>query len=61
MVDEVQLTPADVYGVVSLLCWSVLVIATVTYVLLAMRADNDGEGGLLASPVAHLAWPPVAV
>ncbi|MEU0032897.1 KUP/HAK/KT family potassium transporter [Streptomyces sp. NPDC006333] len=33
---------------VSLVFWSVMVIVTVTYVLLAMRADNDGEGGIMA-------------
>jgi KUP system potassium uptake protein len=43
--------PADpefVMGVVSLIFWSVTVIVTVTYVLLALRADNDGEGGIMA-------------
>ncbi|GAA4202872.1 potassium transporter Kup [Actinocatenispora rupis] len=44
----VPLTTGDVYGVVSLVFWSVTVIVTVTYVLLAMRADNDGEGGIMA-------------
>ncbi|MGI5242569.1 potassium transporter Kup [Dactylosporangium sp. CA-139066] len=38
----------NVYGVVSLVFWSVMIIVTVTYVLLAMRADNDGEGGIMA-------------
>jgi KUP system potassium uptake protein len=37
-----------VYGVVSLIFWSIMIIVTVTYVLLAMRADNDGEGGIMA-------------
>jgi KUP system potassium uptake protein len=37
-----------VYGVVSLVFWSVMIIATVTYMLLAIRADNDGEGGIMA-------------
>ncbi|MCX4093848.1 potassium transporter Kup [Nocardia sp. alder85J] len=37
-----------VFGVVSLVFWSVTIIVTVTYVLLAMRADNDGEGGIMA-------------
>ncbi|MFT3716690.1 MAG: KUP/HAK/KT family potassium transporter [Gordonia sp. (in: high G+C Gram-positive bacteria)] len=41
-------TPENVYGVVSLIFWSVMIIVTLTYVLLAMRADNDGEGGILA-------------
>lgn len=38
----------NVFGVVSLVFWSVMIIVTVTYVLLAMRADNDGEGGIMA-------------
>ena len=38
----------NVYGVVSLVFWSVTIIVTVTYVLLAMRADNEGEGGIMA-------------
>jgi KUP system potassium uptake protein len=37
-----------VFGVVSLIFWAVTLIVTVTYVLLVMRADNDGEGGILA-------------
>jgi KUP system potassium uptake protein len=38
----------NVYGVVSLIFWSVMIIVTVTYILLALRADNNGEGGLMA-------------
>jgi KUP system potassium uptake protein len=38
----------NLFGVVSLVFWSVMIIVTVTYVLLAMRADNDGEGGIMA-------------
>ena len=41
----VPVTTDNVFGVVSLIFWSVMIIVTVTYVLLAMRADNDGEGG----------------
>jgi KUP system potassium uptake protein len=37
-----------VYGVVSLIFWSVMIVITVTYVLLVTRADNDGEGGVMA-------------
>ena len=44
----VPVSPDTVYGVVSLVFWSVMIIVTVTYVLLAMRADNDGEGGIMA-------------
>ncbi|TCN40728.1 KUP system potassium uptake protein [Kribbella orskensis] len=44
----VPVSSENVYGVVSLIFWSVMIIVTVTYVLLAMRADNDGEGGIMA-------------
>ncbi|MET3983036.1 potassium transporter Kup [Streptomyces sp. PvR034] len=44
----VPVTTGNVYGVVSLVFWSVVVIVLVTYVLLAMRADNEGEGGIMA-------------
>jgi len=38
----------SVYGIISLIFWSVTIIVTVKYVLLVMRADNHGEGGILA-------------
>ncbi|MET9629561.1 potassium transporter Kup [Lentzea sp. NPDC006480] len=38
----------NVYGVVSLIFWSVMIIVTITYIMLAMRVDNDGEGGIMA-------------
>ncbi len=44
----VPISVNNVYGVVSLIFWSVMLIVTVTYVLLVMRADNDGEGGVMA-------------
>jgi KUP system potassium uptake protein len=44
----VPVSTDNVFGVVSLVFWSVMIIVTVTYVLLAMRADNDGEGGIMA-------------
>ena len=44
----VPVSDGNVLGVVSLIFWSVTIIVTVTYVLLAMRADNDGEGGVMA-------------
>lgn len=44
----VPVSTENVYGVVSLVFWSVVVIVLITYVLLAMRADNDGEGGIMA-------------
>lgn len=44
----VPISDASVYGVVSLVFWSVMLIVTLTYVTLVMRADNDGEGGVMA-------------
>jgi KUP system potassium uptake protein len=38
----------SVFGIASLIFWSVTIIVTVKYVLLVLRADNDGEGGILA-------------
>jgi KUP system potassium uptake protein len=38
----------SVYGIVSLIFWAVTTIVTVKYVALVMRADNDGEGGIMA-------------
>ncbi|WP_221322784.1 potassium transporter Kup [Actinoplanes sp. L3-i22] len=44
----VPVSSDNVYGVVSLIFWSVMIIVTVTYILLALHADNDGEGGIMA-------------
>jgi KUP system potassium uptake protein len=37
-----------VMGIVSMIFWSVMLVVTLTYVTLVMRADNDGEGGIMA-------------
>ena len=42
------LSPAEVIGIVSLLLWTLIIIVTVKYVVLILRADNDGEGGTLS-------------
>jgi KUP system potassium uptake protein len=39
---------AMVYGVISLIVWSVTLIVSLKYVTFIMRADNDGEGGIMA-------------
>ena len=44
----VKVTEDSIFGIISLIFWSVTIIVTVTYVLLVMRADNDGEGGIMA-------------
>ncbi|UQX88803.1 potassium transporter Kup [Jatrophihabitans telluris] len=44
----VKPTPGDVYGVISLVFWSVTVVVSIKYVVFILRADNDGEGGVMA-------------
>jgi KUP system potassium uptake protein len=44
----IQTSLQSVYGVVSLIFWAVALIVTVKYVGLVMKADNDGEGGIMA-------------
>jgi KUP system potassium uptake protein len=44
----VKVSHDSIFGIISLIFWSVTIIVTVTYVLLVMRADNDGEGGIMA-------------
>ncbi|MBB3770747.1 KUP system potassium uptake protein [Angulomicrobium tetraedrale] len=39
---------ADVLGLLSLITWSIILSVTIKYVMLVLRADNDGEGGILA-------------
>jgi KUP system potassium uptake protein len=39
---------ANVLGVLSLIFWSLIMVVTVKYVMIIMRADNRGEGGILA-------------
>ena len=45
---HVPFTPANVYGVLSILFWTLTVIVSIKYVVLVLRADNNGEGGLIA-------------
>lgn len=45
---HISLTPAHIYGVLSLVVWTVTTIVSFKYVTLILRADNRGEGGLVA-------------
>jgi KUP system potassium uptake protein len=56
-------TPATVYGVLSLIIWSLVLVVSVKYLALMMRADNQGEGGILALLASILRFrpPPVLV
>jgi KUP system potassium uptake protein len=44
----VKPTVADVYGVASLIFWSITIVVSVKYISFVLRADNDGEGGVMA-------------
>src|SRR4030081_3859141 len=41
-------TAAEVLGIVSLILWALMVMVSLKYVVFVLRADNDGEGGILA-------------
>jgi KUP system potassium uptake protein len=45
---SVHVTALNVYGVISLVIWSITMIVSVKYVTFIMRADNHGEGGIMA-------------
>ena len=40
--------PQAIFGSLSLIIWTLIVVTTIKYVSVAMRVDNDGEGGILA-------------
>ena len=41
-------TPANINGLLSLIVWSLTLVVSLKYIVFVMRADNDGEGGILA-------------
>lgn len=45
---HVPFTPDNVYGILSIFFWTLTVIISLKYVTLVLRADNNGEGGLVA-------------
>jgi KUP system potassium uptake protein len=46
--EGVRPDQASVYGVISLVFWAITLIVSIKYVTFIMRADNDGEGGIMA-------------
>ena len=44
----VRPTESGVYGVISLVFWTITIIVSIKYVTFIMRADNEGEGGIMA-------------
>ncbi|MYZ51355.1 potassium transporter Kup [Malikia spinosa] len=45
---HVEFTPDNIYGVLSIFVWTLTIIVSLKYVTLVLRADNHGEGGLVA-------------
>jgi KUP system potassium uptake protein len=45
---EIAVSPANVLGILSLIFWSLVVIISIKYLVFVLRADNRGEGGILA-------------
>ena len=45
---ELHRTPADVFGVISVVLWALTIIVAFKYVVFVLRADYDGEGGVFA-------------
>ena len=45
---DLAVSQANAYGVASVVFWALIVIISIKYLLLVMRADNHGEGGILA-------------
>ncbi|AGT04705.1 putative secondary K+ uptake permease, K+ uptake permease (KUP) family [Corynebacterium glutamicum MB001] len=46
--NKVEVTQENVYGIISMVLWTITLIVTVKYVMLVTRADNQGQGGILA-------------
>ncbi|WP_395105912.1 potassium transporter Kup [Actinomadura sp. SCN-SB] len=44
----VRPTGEDVYGVISMVFWSITLVVSIKYILFVLRADNEGEGGVMA-------------
>ncbi|VVD89453.1 potassium transporter Kup [Pandoraea communis] len=44
----IPFTPQAVFGIISLIFWALVIVVSLKYVLFVMRADNRGEGGVLA-------------
>jgi KUP system potassium uptake protein len=60
LIEFGETTERSVLGVISLIVWSLLLVVTVKYVFVIMRADNRGEGGLLALTALALRNTPAA-
>ncbi|MDA3920154.1 MAG: potassium transporter Kup [Salinisphaera sp.] len=45
---DIGLQPSNIYGVLSLMFWSLIVVISIKYLSMVMRASNNGEGGIIA-------------
>jgi KUP system potassium uptake protein len=59
----IAVTPLNIFGVLSLIFWSLIIVITIKYIVFILRADNHGEGGILAltalaTPIRRLALSP---
>ena len=59
----VPITPDNILGILSLIFWSLMLVVALKYVVFVMRADNQGEGGIMAlmalvlrGLAGHAAW-----
>src|SRR3954453_18541408 len=46
--EGIRADEAHVYGIISLVVWAITIIVSIKYVTVIMRADNEGEGGIMA-------------
>ncbi|MEP7343624.1 MAG: potassium transporter Kup [Gemmatimonadaceae bacterium] len=53
-----EASPGNVYGVLSLILWSLIAVVSIKYIIYIMRADNRGEGGILALLALYLQQQP---
>ncbi|MBO9469103.1 potassium transporter Kup [Endozoicomonas sp. G2_2] len=46
--DGIAVAPANIFGVLSLIFWSLIIVISIKYLAVVMRASNNGEGGIIA-------------
>ena len=52
--NPVPITPENILGILSLFFWSLMIVVTLKYVSFIMRANNEGEGGIVALMTINL-------
>ena len=46
--EAIGVTDSNIFGILSLIFWSLILVISIKYLVIILRADNDGEGGILA-------------